>query len=454
MTTRIEIDESLCRICLLNDVNLVATVKSCAELIENVAQIKFLELPGMPENICSSCLKALENANQIKEMCRKSKMQLDDLSMVRCCLCSQNFASIEFLEDHSWKIHKCKINLGAENITEDPDQVSRCPICRHSFTSWHDENFHRTCDLCFTTLTDDKAFEFHMEMHFNDELKTETLKNVDSVPVPPRKRLKPSISIIDEIPCNENDANSMKLSEALAESTSYPKNYLFGCCQCKFRSETAYARNLHFTENHQNPDLPQSESEFSCHLCLKFFPCEEDRLTHLHYDSKSLKCSLCSETFESYQTFNGHFIEIHQLNLKHDCPNCDMAFQLFEELLDHMSLVHGEKPYDCKVCGKNFNQKKSMKEHSKRHEGVKQFQCYFCALMMLNRKDLQNHILKRHKNEKKFNFIHSHTPANPHFIARHVPKDFGTRGVSLITWLQQNANLLQLKLKLFRTIKI
>ncbi|KAH3859694.1 hypothetical protein DPMN_102514 [Dreissena polymorpha] len=48
---------------------------------------------------------------------------------------------------------------------------------------------------------------------------------------------------------------------------------------------------------------------------------------------------------------------------KHKCSVCSRGFTRPAEVVRHMRIHTGEKPYPCPACGHRFNQKSAMKSH-------------------------------------------------------------------------------------------
>ncbi|XP_037105023.1 zinc finger protein 436-like isoform X3 [Syngnathus acus] len=87
---------------------------------------------------------------------------------------------------------------------------------------------------------------------------------------------------------------------------------------------------------------------------------------------------------------------------KHQCPQCGKKCPSNENLIAHMVIHTGEKPFSCSVCGQGFAFKESMMSHEKQHLGQIPFQCSVCQTDFLSRGQLISHI-KLHIDDKAFN---------------------------------------------------
>mmetsp|Transcript_25731 Transcript_25731/g.22834 ORF Transcript_25731/g.22834 Transcript_25731/m.22834 type:complete len:85 (+) Transcript_25731:151-405(+) len=70
-------------------------------------------------------------------------------------------------------------------------------------------------------------------------------------------------------------------------------------------------------------------------------------------------------------------------------------------LLDHIRMHYGIKPYQCNFCSRSFTQKGNMRKHLIQHyqpELVKRkrFKCEYCRSSFTERYNYRTHITKKH----------------------------------------------------------
>lgn len=117
----------------------------------------------------------------------------------------------------------------------------------------------------------------------------------------------------------------------------------------------------------------KGRSRYSCNICQKEY-------TYLHYLKQHLKK--------------------HKDNtLLHTCDVCGHEFKLRQNLLAHMRIHTGEKPYQCKLCHKSFNQPYYMTVHMRIHQKEKPYQCSLCGVSFVTSSHLGRH-MKSHNNIK------------------------------------------------------
>ncbi|XP_006874610.1 PREDICTED: zinc finger protein 236 [Chrysochloris asiatica] len=83
------------------------------------------------------------------------------------------------------------------------------------------------------------------------------------------------------------------------------------------------------------------------------------------------------------------------------CTYCPKSFKKPSDLVRHVRIHTGEKPYKCDECGKSFTVKSTLDCHVKTHTGQKLFSCHVCSNAFSTKGSLKVH-MRLHTGAKPF----------------------------------------------------
>ena len=130
-------------------------------------------------------------------------------------------------------------------------------------------------------------------------------------------------------------------------------------------------------------------------------------------------CPWCDSVFRSERERSDHLLSLHGIEVRDDtgqsevtasnsearerrCHVCDKTFTKPSQLVRHMRVHTGERPYACLMCKKSFNQKNALQIHMKKHTGERPHVCPHCQYAFTQKGNLKTHILRSHSTEANF----------------------------------------------------
>ncbi|EDX04257.1 zinc finger protein 436 [Drosophila simulans] len=351
-------DVSTCRLCHRNtdpkSVNIFEdTVQFCkdvsiAEVSHSLWSVQYDRNECLSELICSTCLKILEDAFELRRGMQEREQSLQeqlkemikDQAKYRPGL---NGNPGEFVPEMGCII----VDVDPENLAESSE-----------------EEFALGSDGEYENYDDDDEEE---EEDYDEE-DDEDGQNGEDVDMPLGM-----------------DAAQMAAQQSVANNanttTARPKR-AFLCQYCDLGFTLPAECQEHELAAH-DPNAPYCCT--FCNIKLVTRPALISHIKTLHDPERPYVCAHCRKGFVRRSDLKKHTI-VHTGVRPYTCNVCSKSFSRNTNLTKHMRIHSGVKPFVCQQCPRSFQTSVEMMRHTRSHGEVKAFQCGRCPYSF-SRKD-------------------------------------------------------------------
>ncbi|XP_026806795.1 gastrula zinc finger protein XlCGF7.1-like [Rhopalosiphum maidis] len=134
--------------------------------------------------------------------------------------------------------------------------------------------------------------------------------------------------------------------------------------------------------------------DLECDRCARMFPTKRFIAQHLAPDKR--KCQMCCKRFRHVSNLVNH-VRVHTGEKPYTCAVCRKSFAQVGNLRTHVRGVHsGHTPFECDVCGRQFTQMGNLATHKRVHDADKPYACNECRLSYCQQYQLVRH-QKKHR---------------------------------------------------------
>ncbi|CAL4097893.1 unnamed protein product, partial [Meganyctiphanes norvegica] len=179
--------------------------------------------------------------------------------------------------------------------------------------------------------------------------------------------------------CSDCDRGFLSSTDLFRHIRIHTGEKPYKCSQCNHAFAQKYNLTMHLKKVHSETLLMQKE----IHCDNQTSSSNEKILLDTNVDVDHSLCHVSTSDFQfptevnssekstsnSQENIHIKFPKTGFRNKRHQCSHCDRGFLSSNDLIRHIRIHTGEKPYKCSQCGHAFAQKYNLTTHQKKVHG-------------------------------------------------------------------------------------
>lgn len=446
----------VCRTCLRRGVlQPIFTDKDAhlsTNLIYMVTGIQISYNDQLPQNMCSDCIKKLNESLKFRKQCKDTETKLINIyakaNFIYTSKDNEGYIEVNIVK-HELKSDICGVDIDTNKQYNDYNGKIEKPLAinKHLDTNSQSDNSIEAVEIKITNInTNLEQCDLSNIDICETELETEQLNNDNKRAIAPKsKALETSIKTkcndidqrqgtakskaklsMESLENEDNDDNF--ISESLdSYIDSKPIKYLSSSeipyellkdpdtgkvsrvfCKLCNKEYSIKSIDAHMVKRHPGAD----KRKVKCDLCDNYIMMEKlNRHRIMMHGNGPFMCRYCKSTYDNKEELVSHVTNCTAKKRKRktnesgrELQECDICHKMMQKasLRMHKAMKHAGLKPACEHCGRTFGNKFRLKEHLRAKHGYEKFQCSYCDFQSAGTMAMRNHE-RRHRGEKPFN---------------------------------------------------
>lgn len=396
--------ESTCRLCSCQTSPLTSAFslkngRIIADMVTIICPIRIDISDSLPQSVCTSCIKIVYDAVDLREKSLKSDENFRSGSEI-----TKVKSEVDPFNQEVW-LEDVDNQAVTENSESDEEQNLLTELTETP------KKGTKTCHLCGLQLAHASNVKRHIQRYHDTSFPFECSHCT--------YRFKTATRL-------ESHTLQLHYSKAKSSAPTILKHQSNLCdfCGQNFTNRTLLERHLTVSHRPKDPQKNVNENfmcgSYPCNLCDKTFTMRHNLNRHhrrFHSTDLKFKCTDCNDRFRTevhlsrhvvrvHENRNGIFNKISQSSIDDEevldaCQYCGQEFSGSKYRYErHMILMHEKEVgriYSCDICPKKFVFLKSLKYHVEVHrkrarEEHFKFQCDICLRKFLSEDKYRHHV--------------------------------------------------------------
>ncbi|CAG12844.1 unnamed protein product, partial [Tetraodon nigroviridis] len=251
------------------------------------------------------------------------------------------------------------------------------------------------CTICSQVFTTDSQLQKHLREHESNDKPHRCDHCPQTFNVEFNLTLHKSTHTTSDFTCPVCNKRFSRIASLKSHIMLHEKEENLICPECGDEFVLQSQLSLHLEEHRKELS---GIRVYTCKTCEKEFKTAAHLKEHMKSHAKMRLVGAAIGPLTS--SSRNYKKNIDRSGFTNSCHHCGKTFKKPSQLVRHIRIHTGERPFKCSHCGKAFNQKVVLQTHMARHTGEKPHLCMFCPASFSQRGNLHSHVKRVHSENK------------------------------------------------------